>query len=478
MTWRLPTSLDPTDSAAERLRESLAEHPRFFEPGQPVWLARAPGRLDLMGGFGDYSGSRVLEMPTAEATFCAVQRLDDDAHVQVLSANAAEEGLTPQVRLPLETLRTCGYQQAHEALFAKPAEKWAAYAVGTLMLLAHEHGLPLTGGARMMLASSVPVSKGLSSSAAVEVAAMRAVTAAWDYDIEGRDLALRCQRVENQIVGAPCGVMDQITSALGRKDHLVLLRCQPAEVEDQVPLPTGLRIWAIDSGIRHAISGADYGSVRTGTFMGYRMIAHLAGLAPSQDAPLVLDDPRWGGYLANLTPSEYMETFRDSIPLHMNGREFLQRYAGITDPVTTVDPERTYPVRYPVEHAVFENHRVGLMRSLLTSPQLDDESLRLAGELMYQAHASYNACRIGSTGTDRIVTLAREAGPAAGIHGAKITGGGSGGCVAILGHADAGPVIEDIARRYARESGIGGAVFAGSSDGAMAFKPVQLAQSV
>lgn len=474
MIWRLPSSLDPADSAAARFRECLAEHPDFFEAGRPVWLARAPGRLDLMGGFGDYSGSRVLEMPIAEATYCAVQRVPGSGEVRAFSANAAAEGLAPHAEYATDALAALPLEQA-PAFFARDrGTHWAAYAAGALVLLAREHSLPLTGGVRMLLASSVPVSKGLSSSAAIEVAAMRAVAAAWGLEIEGRDLALRCQRVENQIVGAPCGVMDQITSALGCKDHLLLLRCQPAEVEDQVPLPAGLAIWAIDSGIRHAVSGADYGSVRTGTFMGYRMIAHLAGLPVSCEAPLAIADHRWGGYLANLTPSEYMDTFRESIPLHMNGREFLQRYAGITDPVTTVDPKRTYPVRYPVEHAVFENHRVGLMRALLSAPELDGESLRLAGELMYQAHASYNACRIGSTGTDRLVALAREAGPEAGIHGAKITGGGSGGCVAILGRADAGPAVEDIARRYAKESGMGGAVFAGSSGGAMAFLPMQL----
>ena len=457
-----------------RLQASLAENPDFFAPDQPIWLARAPGRLDLMGGFGDYSGSYVLEMPIAEATFCAVQRVSDHAEVCVLSADAAEEGLDSEARFPVARLRDLNPEDA-TAFFARdPKSKWAAYAVGTWMLLSRERGLAIEGGLRMMLASSVPVSKGLSSSAAIEVAAMRAVAAAWGIEIDGRDLALRCQRVENKIVGAPCGVMDQITSALGRKDHLLLLRCQPAEVEDQVPLPAGVRVWIIDSGIRHAVSGADYGSVRTGTFMGYRLIAHQMGLIVSGTQPLQIEDPHWGGYLANLTPSVYIETYRDNLPLHINGREFLQRYTATSDPVTTVDPERTYPVRYPVEHAVYENHRVGLMRSLLASPTFDDGSLRLAGELMYQAHASYNACRIGSVGTDRLVQLAREAGPSAGIYGAKITGGGSGGCVAILGRTSAGPAVDVIAQAYARESGKGGAVYSGSSEGAMAFAPVKL----
>ena len=83
---------------------------------------------------------------------------------------------------------------------------------------------------------------------------------------------------ENFVVGAPCGIMDQMTSALGRPDALLALLCQPAEVQGFVPLPASIGFWGIDSGIRHAVSGSDYTSVRTGAFMGYRMIAEAAGL--------------------------------------------------------------------------------------------------------------------------------------------------------------------------------------------------------
>ena len=85
---------------------------------------------------------------------------------------------------------------------------------------------------------------------------------------------------------------------------------------------------------------------------------------------------------------------------------------------------------------------------------------------MYESHASYSACGLGSDGTDRLVTLAREAGPARGIYGAKITGGGSGGTVALLADATAGDVVRDIAHRYAEETGRHAYVFEGSSPGA------------
>ena len=78
---------------------------------------------------------------------------------------------------------------------------------------------------------------------------------------------------------------------------------------------------------------------------------------------------------------------------------------------------------------------------------------RRLGALMYESHASYSACGLGSDGTDRLVALAREAGPARGIYGAKITGGGSGGTVALLADAGAGDAVRAIARRYAEETG-------------------------
>merc|ERR1712034_111754 len=90
--------------------------------------------------------------------------------------------------------------------------------------------------------------------------------------IAPRDLGLLAQKVENYVVGAPCGVMDQMASLLGRKDKLLALLCQPAEVLGFVKIPGSVAVWGVDSGIRHAVSGADYGSVRVGAKMGFAMM--------------------------------------------------------------------------------------------------------------------------------------------------------------------------------------------------------------
>jgi L-arabinokinase len=93
----------------------------------------------------------------------------------------------------------------------------------------------------------------------------------------------------------------------------------------------------------------------------------------------------------------------------------------------------------------------------------------LLGELMYEAHASYSACGLGAAATDRLVALVRAAGPAAGLYGAKITGGGSGGTVAVLARRKSRAAVEAIAARHGEETGRAPVVFAGSSPGAHAF---------
>jgi L-arabinokinase len=204
--------------------------------------------------------------------------------------------------------------------------------------------------------------------------------------------------------------------------------------------------------------------------MGYRILADLAGLGPitrADDGVLHIEDPRWGGYLANLAPEEFSARFAPHLPASISGAEFLARYGGTTDPVTRIDPARTYAVRLPTAHPIGENARVRLFAELLEGEPGEAE-LRAMGDLMAGSHASYSACGLGSDGTDRLVELVRDAGPESGLYGAKITGGGSGGTVAVLGRADAGDAVAGVARRYERETGREAYVFTGSSPGACA----------
>ena len=390
-----------------------------------------------MGGIADYSGSLVLEMPLACATFAIAQQ-QDERRLNVLSFRNGHP-FTFAIDLDDMLAGTLATPDALAAWFAeRPGDRWASYVAGVVYRC-----LTLAGftrpphGVRVLVLSDVPEGKGVSSSAALEVSVMAAIAACYDLRMTGAHLAAACQWAENHIAGAPCGIMDQMTSALGQRDRLLRLRCQPAMVEGHVAVPAGYRFYGIDSGIRHAVSGADYGTVRTAAFMGYRVIADVAGLRAVSDGPLArVEDDRWHGYLANISPAEYSARFADRLPARMDGAEFLTRYGGITDSVTRVDPSRSYPVRQATSHPIYENDRVSKFAELLATGLDHTETARQMGELMLQSHASYGACGLGSDGTDVLVKLVMEVGPERGLFGAKITGGGSGGTVAVLG-ADA-----------------------------------------
>jgi L-arabinokinase len=420
---------------------------RLFDRDVDVFVARAPGRLDVMGGIADYSGSLVLQRPTAEATWAAFQPTDQ-GDIQVLSFGNPNRSATLELGTPIE------YQRARELYTAREALRWTAYIAGVFLVLVQERGVPVNSGGRLLISSSVPEAKGVASSAALEVAVMQAVCGAHNIQMPAHEIAVLCQMAENLVAGAPCGIMDQMTSACGEEDSLLSLLCQPAELQSPVKVPDEIRFWGIDSGERHAVSGSDYGSVRCGAFMGFRMITG--------------NDYSAGGYLANISVDEFERSYQASLPVEMAGAEFLSRYHRTVDPVTEVDPERVYKIRRPTAHPVFEHGRVRKFRDLLLRP-CHEPQLRRLGELMYQSHSSYSACGLGSRGTDLIVDLVRAAGPDAGLYGARITGGGSGGTVAVVGRADSDRSVAAIVEQYANATGYQPHVFSGSSPGAFRF---------
>jgi L-arabinokinase len=427
----------------------------FFEEGARLVLSRAPGRLDVMGGIADYSGSLVLQRTTAEATFAAIQRTQS-SQIEIVSLAADPASARREFALPLSSLSRdgmpLGYDEAR-AFFSADEDHWAAYVIGAFAVLMRERSVQFSEGCRILISSSVPEAKGVASSAALEVAVMQAVAAAFEIRVPPTDMALLCQMVENHVAGAPCGVMDQMTSVCGASDALLALVCQPATLQPPVRVPEAIAFWGLDSGERHAVSGSDYTAVRAAAFMGLQMLT--AG----------------HGHLANIRPGEFEEKFLPLLPEQISGAAFLSRYSATRDTVAAVDPARTYKVRQAAAHAVYENSRVAEFRQLLlaTDQVWDQSSFPALGSLMLQSHESYSACGLGSPGTDRLVRLVREAGPAQGLFGARITGGGSGGTVAIVGREDAGSAVTAIARQYQAETGHRPYVFSGSSPGAAQF---------
>src|SRR5262245_22027000 len=149
----------------------------FFDPKQPIFTARAPGRLDVMGGIADYSGSLVLQMPIAEAAFAQIQRVDGHRGIAIASLDWYVSD--PKRFFALDDkqwteMQRGDYSTARRQLQEDLQSAWAAYVLGPLLVLVRETGAKLPDGLKILIDSRVPEGKGVSSSAAVEVATMRA----------------------------------------------------------------------------------------------------------------------------------------------------------------------------------------------------------------------------------------------------------------------------------------------------------------
>src|SRR2546426_5292558 len=477
--------LSDTKDFIESLDRSLSSLPAawrdFFDTGRELIVTRAPGRLDLMGGIADYSGSLVLQWPIQNAVHVAIQRHEKKS-MRIASVSETQTK-TPRVfEINLDEFlgfeSSADYSIARARFAGDPANHWAAYVAGAIPVLMRERNASFNEGAHIFIKSAVPEGKGVSSSAALEVASMQALAAAYELEISAPELALLCQKVENYIVGAPCGVMDQMTAACARANRLLELLCQPAELKGTIPLPEELEIWGIDSGIRHSVGGSDYRTVRTAAFMGYRIIADVAGLSVSQGergGQVHIDDPKWKGYLANATPDEFERCFATYVPELFTGADFLKQYDGITDTATSVDGKVIYPVAAATRHPIYEHARVRSFAEILKDWRGVSQA-RSLGELMFQSHDSYSRCGLGSDGTDALVALVRESASDQ-LYGAKITGGGSGGTVAVLGRRGAGNVVRKIANLYRQKTGYQPTIISGSSPGASVFGQLRLTQS-
>ena len=480
-TRGLRDTIDFIDSIDRSIASLPAAWGDLFNTEKEVIVTRAPGRLDLMGGIADYSGSLVLQLPIEDAVHVALQR---NRSQKIRIASLPETNGPPDrlFEMELEEIHELGasseYGSAQKRLAEEPESKWAAYVAGALLVLMREKNCWFDDGVSLLIKSSVAEGKGVSSSAALEVASMQALVAAYEIEICARELALLCQRVENLLVGAPCGVMDQMCSACGEANHLLELLCQPADLKGVIPFPAELEVWGLDSGIRHSVSGSDYRTVRTAAFMGYRIIAERAGLTvrPGESQGQVrIDDPKWKGYLANITPEEFETEYRAMVPERMTGEQFLKDYDGITDRVTRVEATRDYPVLAATRHPIYESARVKSFAEILHGGQAVDHTRRL-GDLMFQSHASYSQCGLGSDGTDSIVDLVKRS-RSGDLYGAKITGGGSGGTVAILGRRSSRHEINAIVSRYREKTGYQPTVISGSSPGANSFGHLKLSKA-
>jgi len=464
----LPIEVTEFERLLQRPNSDPTGFAGFFNGGE-IWVARAPARLDVMGGIADYSGSNVCQGVIGRGMLMALQPRTDST-LRIRTVQMGRKTLPAETRIPLSYLhdhdgKLADYAEVRTLCQSNPIVGWAAYIGGSIFTLLKEDNITMPYGFSMLLLSAVPMNVGIGSSAAVEVGTLACVSAYLGLNLDAARIARLGQMAENHVVGAPCGIMDQFACTAGRQGKLTHILCRPGSVLGSIEIPPGTGFVGINSMVRHSVAANPYAHVRAGAFMGRKIINNLrqkAGKAPVT-------------HLTELSSEEFRRDYLPALPEKMTGAEFLSLYQTHEDPVTSVQPGATYRVAGPTRHPIEENERVlafmGGLQAAAPASGGDPMGLVKAGEMMYAAHESYREnCRLSVDSVDYLVESVRKRGVQAGLYGAKITGGGTGGTVAVFGRLDAlAREIPRIAADYSQRIGEMPDIFEGTSPGAAEF---------
>jgi len=236
---------------------------------EPAFIARAPGRVNLLGEHVDYNDGFVLPAAVDRATYVAFSSSDSDL-TTLVAADFAEEAAF--------TLQSVSAKTNAEGL---PLPEWAKYPAGMLWALA-QAGLSAPA-LNAVFASDVPRGSGLSSSASVEMAFGVAWQQLGGWSLSPMEMALLGQKAENLYVGVNCGIMDQFASACGQKDKLLYLDCRSLTWET-VPLPDNVAIVVADTTIRRKLTSGEYNKRRSACEEAVQMLkADLPGIKALRD---------------------------------------------------------------------------------------------------------------------------------------------------------------------------------------------------
>jgi len=326
-------------------------------PGSAPRLFQAPGRVNLIGEHTDYNDGFV--MPVAI-----------DRHV-ILAARARQDG---RVRLWSVDLNQAA-EFSLDAILTDADAPWSNYVRGVANVLQLE-GFVLQG-MDAAIAGNVPIGSGLSSSAAIEMASALAFCALHSLEIPLDQLALLCQRAENDFVGMRCGIMDPFIAALGQPGHALWIDCRSLEY-DPVPVPVEVSIVVCDTMKRRGLVDSEYNARRQECQRGVELLQQ---------------------------PFPGIRALRDVSSAD------LSRFGSLLPPV----------VRRRCMHVVSENERVTAAVDVLR-----EGSVTQFGRLMDESHASLRRdYEVSCLELDLMVELARQA---PGCLGARMTGAGFGGC--------------------------------------------------
>jgi galactokinase len=211
---------------------------------EPQFLARAPGRVNVIGEHVDYNGGFVLPAALQQRTVLAV-RGEKEAKVR-LSATSFPEII----------------EFSFDELTPGASSGWDRYVRGVLARL-RERGVPLSGFSAHVC-SDVPMGGGLSSSAALEAATAMAVLHLAAFPMDRLEIARACQEAEHLFAGVPCGIMDQAASLLGREGHLLLLNCRDNSTRHVPFHAEGWELLIANSGVAHSLADGEYRKRREG----------------------------------------------------------------------------------------------------------------------------------------------------------------------------------------------------------------------
>ena len=345
-----------------------------------VRIFRAPGRVNLIGEHTDYNDGFVMPAALDFSTWVKISPLDEHK-LQIFSENFDEE-----IEVELDD----------QNLVAR--DHWSDYPVGVAVVL--ERAGHRLRGARLQIRGEVPIGSGLSSSAAIEVATVCALVANSDLKIDSRELALLCQRAENEFVGARVGIMDQFISLFGQASKALLLDCRSLEFR-LLPLPANIRLVISNTMVKHALASSAYNERRAQCEAG---VAYMAKFLPNVTA------------LRDVTIKQ------------------LEEHASGLDEV----------VYRRCRHVITENTRV-----LSAGDALERGDLDCFGELMGESHRSLrDDYEVSSEELDLMVEIAHKI---EGVYGARMTGGGFGGCtVNLVADSHVNEFRERVSREYER----------------------------
>jgi galactokinase len=322
---------------------------------------RAPGRVNLIGEHTDYNDGFVMPAAIDFFTFVKVSPLEE-RKLRIFSENFGD---VVEVDLDDQSLAARGH--------------WSDYSIGVAVML--ERAGHRLRGARLQIRGEVPIGSGLSSSAAVEVATACALTANSGLNIDKPELALLCQKAENEFVGARVGIMDQFVSLFGQAQKALLLDCRSLEFR-LFSLPDNVRLLICNTMVKHELSSSAYNERRAQCEAGVKHLARfIPGIVALRDVTI-----------------EQLEQFGWVLP------DVVYRRC---------------------RHVITENARV-----LSAANALERSDLNTFGTLMAESHRSLrDDYEVSCKELDLMIELARAV---EGVYGARMTGGGFGGCTINL----------------------------------------------